>query len=632
MNNKKIILIFFPVLIILFSFFVKADANFTLTNSYKWLNTTMYDKNWEAPIDEISLSILALSTGGYDIKQGIAKLKEKMNPDDGSWNGDIYDTSWATYVLFKTKNDVNLSVDWLLQRQIQAATNGNWYVQIKTINTESRTCNLYLDGNPSEGIPFDVNNLGISNCPANFGNTWIDIQECAPFSIGINNTLFVDCNDLGSSDISLIFKRESNYYLLDGQNSVRQKSFKIDNSYFGEPYDNTAYATWVLTEIGKSSLVHTLPYLKSNARDDSNANVDRSLLLLISSSNIYAQYLKNTQDNLTGFWDDGNVYNSAFIIYALKKQSGNSATSSINQGLVWLQGAQINTEGRSDLGSWDSGDPRATAMAIYAIKGDIQIQITKPTNTTKNITCGNFIVDSGEQCDAKYDSDFSLLNGNDTFCGSTKICSNITCKCVNKQTGCTSSADCPIPSIYTCTNSKCQIKSDYCDNDNPCPNGELCNTNTNLCEIPAPLEICTSDEQCVSEKGNGYECREKSCQLITGYCDENNPCENGYSCNKNNICEKSSFPWWIITLVVLLIAGVLVFFFMKKKGGIKIKPNTQYKHPPQNPQSPFARQNNPMPQMQPRPIQPPPRNYMDDQLEKDLDSSIKKAKDLMGKK
>jgi hypothetical protein len=634
MNNKKIILFLFPVLIILLSFFAKADTNFTLTNSYKWLNTTMYDKNWEGPIDEISLSILALSTGGYDVKQGIAKLKDKMNPNDGSWNGNIYDTSLATYALFKTKNDVNLSVEWLLQQQVQSTTYGNWYIQIKTINTDPRPCNLYLDGSP-DGVQFDVNNIGVSNCNANSGNTWIDLQECAQFQIGINNTLLVNCNNVGNSDISLIFKRDNNYYLLDGKSSVSQANFKIDNAYFGEPYDNTAYATWVLTELGKSGLVHTLPYLKSNARDDSSANIDRALLLLVSSSNVYVQYLKGTQDNLTGYWDDGNIYNSAFIIYALKKQSGNSVPNSISQGLAWLQGAQVNTEGRPDLGSWDD-DAKTTAMAIYAIKGDIVIKPTNITNKTVS-TCGNFIIDNGEQCDAKYDADFNLLNGNDTLCAASKICSNVTCKCINKQTGCTSANDCPTPSIYTCVNSKCQIKSNYCDDNNPCLEGKICNTKTNLCDVIKPSTICTSDEQCVSEKGEGYECKEDSCQWIEGYCDKDNPCDKGYSCNKNNRCEKSSFPWWIITLIILLVAGGLVFFFMKKKGGIKIKSNNQYKPSSQNQQSPFARPSNPMAPMQPRPmqprpIQPPPRNYMDDQLEKDLDNSIKKAKDLMGKK
>ena len=96
---------------------VNAEAqNFSLAQSYKWLNNTLGEKNFdptnpEIGYDGLSLSILALGTGNYNQQFAIDRLKN-LQSDDGSWNGNIIDTSFAALALYKTGNRHNTCSDF----------------------------------------------------------------------------------------------------------------------------------------------------------------------------------------------------------------------------------------------------------------------------------------------------------------------------------------------------------------------------------------------------------------------------------------------------------------------------------------------------------------------------------------
>lgn len=609
---KKNLIFIIGIFVFLNSFLiVNAEAqNFSLAQSYKWLNNTLGEKNFDPTNPEIgydgfSLSILALGTGNYNQQFAIDRLKN-LQSDDGSWNGNIIDTSFATLALYKTGNDVDKSSKWLLGKQIPAATSGNWLVQIKTTNSGKCTVSL----NENEGIEFEVDSNGV-NCNIDGINTWIDLQSCANFNIGVNDTLSINCNNLGPADISLIYKQDNNYYILDNKQNTRFATFSIDNTYFGD-YDSTLYASWALTTIGKTNQLYTLPYLKANLRD--NNNMDRALMLLITNNNNYAEHLQETQNNFTGSWDD-SIYDTAFIVYSLKKQG--KSTSSANSGTEWLKGEQNDREGTLKYSSWN-GEVRETAMAILAIAGDFSRSRTNRTTSTS--TCGNKIVEGLEECDAAYLSN-SSKSGDDANCNKNEKCSNCRCKEVSKQ--CETSGDCSINAIYSCIGNECIIKTGYCDEDNPCSNDEECDEATHKCTGIRPE--CTSDEIC----GEGMECSGGNCITIEGFCASNDDCEKGYHCNnKISRCEKNKFPLWIITLVSILILGLLALV-IKKKGGLKLKLK---KEPPKPMPKQMLNMQQPRPMPQTGQMRPMPRNYMDDRLEKELDDSIKKAKDILGKK
>lgn len=615
MKKKNLIFIICLFLVILSSHYSLAQTqNFTLAISYKWLNKTINEKFWDSSnlelgYDGLALTILALGNGNYNIKTGVDKLKE-LQSDDGSWNnGNIVYTSWATYALYKTNNDVSKAVKWLLDKQIQASTTGNWYVQIKTLN--SGKCIVSL--NDGEGAEFEVDSGGV-NCNTNGINTWIDLENCANFNIGANDTVSVNCNDLGNADISLIYKQDNAYYILDSKASTRFVAFKIDNTYYGD-YESTAYASWVLVAIGKESQLYTLPYLRSNMREGNN--LDRAMLLMITNNNNYAEYLAETQNNFTGSWDEGNVYNTAFIVYALKKQG--KSQSSVKSGVDWLKGEQISNNPESPkYGSWNS-DIRESAMAIYAISGDTSKARTGGTSGAG--VCGNKIVEGTEECDATYVN--GTKEGDDSNCESTEKCVRCICR-LDTSKECSTAEDCG-SAIYVCVSSKCQLKAGYCESSDDCSTDEECDTSTNKCKIIKPE--CTSDTEC----GEGKECSSGKCIVITGFCKSNADCDKGEKCNKKiNRCEKGGgFPLWIIALVLIVVLGALFFFI--KKGGIRIKMKKEQPQPRYQP-SPFKPSQPIRPVMQPRPIQPPSKNYADEKLEKELDASIKKAKEILGKK
>ncbi len=619
MNKKYLIFIVHLIFLLSISNIANAQSqNFSITSAYNWLNTTINDRVWNGQVDEVSLVILALSTGNYNVADGINKLKS-MQSEDGSWNNNVYDTSWATYALYKTNNDISKSVKWLLDRQVQAITTGNWLVQIKTTNPGS--CSVALGGN--EEVVFNVNSEGVS-CDFDgngdgFGS-WIDLESCARLKVGSNDTLAINCNNLGNADLSLIYKLDNNYYILNTKTNSKYANFEIENTNLGD-YEGTEYGTWVLTEVGKKELLHTWPYLKTNLRED--ILVDRALLLLISnnigeSNSNYAEFLRERQNNFTGYWDDGNVFNTAFITFALKKDPKSS--DSTKSAIDWLEGEQNSRQGSTKYGSWNN-DMRDTSMVIYAIASS-----SSTTTKFKSNYCGDKIVNGAEECDAVYSSNGSLKDGDASKCQSNEKCANPRslneCKCkLQTQVECTKNEDCN--SLEECINKQCELKQGYCKSSSQCNQDEECDIGTNKCKSKTPE--CTADKEC----GPGLECSSGKCNAIPGYCASDDPCESGQKCNKKtNRCEKKSFPFWIISLILILVLGAL-FFFIKKKGGIKFKLK---KEEPLRPKENQLRPTFIPKQTQTTPIRPPERSYMDDRLESELDKSIKKAKELIGKK
>ena len=592
---------------------------------FQWLNKSVSDVNWKISTQAASWSILALGKNNYNVDSGVDVLLHRRNLN-GGWNNNVKDSSLAILALEESDVDISKSVEWLLKKQQKANTDGSWLIQIKTENEGS--CEVSVDEGDTKTFTVDNNKVScdFDGNGDGYGN-WIDLEGCGGFSLKAYSTVDVNCNNLGSADINLIYKNGNNYYLLQDKKSTNRFNFEIENSYFGD-YESTLIATWMLNEIGEIQNVHTLSYLEGNIRD--NFVLDRALLYGITKKDVYKNWVEAKQNNFTGSLD-GNVYNTALVILNLK------GSNLADKATDWIKNEQNTREQSTNYGSW-GGSVEDTAIVLYSAftaGGDIIIDDGVKGNVSLgNGVCGDSALDADEECDASYDSKGKKLQGDDRYCqvdercvksGDTNECS---CKKVSlavnetRKEICDDSKDNDGNGKIDCLDSGCRndaactSKTQQCNNDKICDTGEscLCNDCRNDIRCKSPTEgdqeICDDGED---NDGNGdIDCKDAVC--------EDDP-----------ICKKKGFPWWIVTIVVLVIAFGLIYYFAfskrkpkekkpfedilekKHEGGFKMRPSIAG-HTPQK--------------------QQPQRfsSYRDEELEKELDKSLKKAREIITKK
>ena len=627
--NKVIVFIVFLLLI---PIYVNAANDFNLDASLNWINKTVNERNWDLNIDELTYSILALSSNRYDVQKGLDKLISRRS-EDGSWNNRVYDTSLAIIALNQNGKDVSNSVNWLLQQQIKAQSQGTWLVEIRT--EQSGSCSVALrDQNP---ITFQVNKSGVS-CDIDgngdgFGS-WIDLERCGGFSLDKTEEVLINCNNLGNADIYLIYNLGNDYYILDEKFNTNSANLLLQNAYFGD-FESTAYASWALKTIGRSDDISSISYLRSNARQGNV--IDRAFLYILTNDKVYSGWLSKKQNNFTGSWD-GNVFNTALSVLSLGKNSASGT-----KGVVWLKGEQNVNNNSGRYGSWNN-DIKDTSFVVWSAFSD-GIVSTPSNNTIFNNNtnfnfsssgvCGNKIADPDEQCDARYASNGDLIEGDDRRCGPGEKCAKPgeinECTCVSlvpiQEKPCTTNNDCGSSRQY-CDHDTLTCKDKECVDDEGCNIDEVCNLETFKCEVSGSREKCPKDG-CEL----GYECVSDKCVGIKNFCTTNDDCSNGKECDTDiNRCveKKSGFPWWVITLVVLAIAGLVILYALKKRAPKKKN----------GPQSPFDKGQKPLmrpafrtePDNSSRKESVQRRDIYDERIESELDSSIRRAKELLGKK
>ncbi|MBS3149301.1 hypothetical protein J4455_01225 [Candidatus Woesearchaeota archaeon] len=624
--STKIITI--TIFLILFLEFTDAANDVNLNAGLKWINKSSVERNWDLSIDELTYSILALSSNGYNVKNGIDKLKSKQS-GDGSWNNRVYDTSLAIIALHENNENVDSSVNWLLSQEIKAENQGSWLVEIKTDQVGSCTVSS-RNGNP---VNFEVNKSRVScdvdNNGDGYGN-WIDLEGCAGLTLNKKEEIIVNCNNLGNADIYLIYNLGNSYYLLDEKFNTNFATLVLQNAYFGD-FDSTAYASWALKIIGKSNEINTISYLSSNLRQ--NKVLDRVFLYMLTNDNVYSDWLLKRQNNFTGSWE-ANVFNTAFSITALGE--GSQAGS---KGINWLKNEQNLNNASARYGSWNN-DLRDTSFVIWGIFSEGGINIPSPgsnissNNTGFNFTsggvCGNKILDLNEDCDAKYATNGELIEGDANRCSLGERCvkpgevDECQCRSISQiqEIPCTTDENCG--SKQYCDRNTLTCMDKECTRDDECDIGEECDLEKFEC-IKSVI-----DEGCPEGCDNGYKCQDNRCVAILGYCTTKDECDKNEECDTSiNRCvpKKSGFPWWIITIIVLAVAGIVLFFAFKKKPA-KTKPQIIL----DKGQKPMMRPAFRMEQTGPNQGQEQRRDVYDERIESELDKSIKRAKELLGKK
>ncbi|MFH1840512.1 MAG: hypothetical protein ABH849_05170 [Nanoarchaeota archaeon] len=643
---RKYYVIIFVFLSLLMSSLVTAEVDEAA--GFAWLNKTMAGQNWNRPsIDEIAISIIALRNAGYDVQRGVDKLLARKTGD--SWQGNPYDTAWATLALYKEGHDVGRYITWLQANDRKAYSDGNWLIQILT--DDAGACMIEGE-NGAEYGPFTIDGTSVSGCYAN--DKWIDVGACVT-PVEKYHSFNVYCDpSVGISNLLLLFKRDSNYYLIDDSNPLN-----LENACYGSnscDCETTGYTTWVLEYLNKD--FRTSNYLETAC---DNVALQKAMLYEITEKNYYAAWLKDHQ-TFGQYW--GNFYETAFVVGSLKQ--GGVYSDAVTSATSYL-GSRQNVDGH-----WNS-DIKTTAMILWRVystdlppvtpSGDCDYDgicdsgesyVNCPSDCNESIggnetgSCNNDgVLDPGigEECDARYDSNNELISGHVLDCADDQKCVDCTCQDVYEGPGvnntlpggsdtgectasdeCLSDLDCSwLGACYYCDGFTCSCREDTtncCESDDDCSFYlEECDVLTNTCvSIGGGDTECEFDDDC----STGYICEFGSCI----YVEDDDSDEGG------------SMLWLWILILVLVIVGAGLFFLKKKGvkfkfwGGGKGDKKQTFEDFLKNKKTNDQKKQGFKPgNVEPaKPYYPPVKKVREDKFEKELDDSIKKARDLLRKK
>ena len=575
---KKIILLF---CLIFFGLPSLVSAELNVTSATDWLFSEMDEVEWNKDTDEVALSVLALRNFGYDVSEGIEKLKSTRNVDN--WEGNVYYTSLASLALSKFGENVSDEIDWLLVNRYPAMQDGDWLIQVRfTGGTQQSTCSVDYEGTSTI---FELNGTEIVGGPGCIGEHWINFESCVKGSAAdVYESFSIDCVGASFSP-SLLFKKYiGDYYLTNSGSNL----LELENGCFSAggacSCAYTGYASFVLNELGENAA--TLPFLDSSCSDDALGN---SFLLLMTSGSEYSDWL--TENQLGSNWDNSE-YTTALSIHALRS-SNLGSSQLVSDSKDWLGLHQLSG------GSWDDS-VKTTSMVLWGAFSD-KVPVPIPVEGS----CNNGILEGNETCEIG------------VSCTGDLTC--IDCQCVTVQTcnetdECRSDVDCT-QTGYTCNpnSCSCEIISFECTSDNQCDSGEYCDLATHTCQItPVAPSGCNLDSDC--DDG-------EFCNITSGHC----------------TLSEGGLGWlaWFIAIIVIAGGSFAGYWAYKNKKFNLFKPkgpqpSSGFPAPKRElpkPSYPVARQAITRPNV--RKYIP---NRKDSRLEKELDDSIKKAKDLLKEK
>ena len=594
-----------PILII-FLFLLVFSPAYALDkeNGYAWLNKTLVENDWDFEIDALSLGILALQDAHYDVSDGLEVLEGKKT--ENSWDERITDSALAILALEASGRDTSMEKEWLKNAIIEARVSGDWLIQV---NTDEGECTINYQDREKSITFIDGKAVECSN------NYWIDIKRCLTSQLSAYEEFLVDCNEVtGNPEISLLYREGDNYRIMPRQGSIRT-TLTLESGCFGDTKDSTrcdfissAFASWVLTSLGEND-IYTHAYLTSNIED----RVDHyALVYLITLEDSYADWLIEKQA-LSGSWDS-DVYRTGLSVLALRQSS--SYKEEVDNAVEWL-GTKQNSDGSFGSSQTALED---TAMVLYGVSGvpGGSNGLQQPPGSGY---CGDLVVNEDEECDASYNNNGELLEGDTDDCLISERCvepgrsNECTCQTISEPE---CSLDIPCDSGYECIRGECQLLAE-CERDSDCDSGEICSGG-----VCGERKECTSDRDC----DLGKECVQNSCEDIPGYCFDDSDCLEEEECIDNLCSEKGGFPIGIIIgILVVFVIGVAGYFAYQRfaKKPKKSSSADEFFTPRESPLKPIQ-QNREVRKM------PSKKPYQDENIEKELDESLRKAKELLGKK
>lgn len=421
---------------------VEEPKGYSAKKSTDWLRRETESVDGLSPF-QLSLVILALNNQNVDVDSDVAVLKDPANFDSETGcfpvdNCKVSDSSMGLVALEKTSQDEFSKIkDYLLQGNAQTAglKEGEWRLQLDVAG--NGTCTItYGDNNRSKR--FEVDDAGVIKGTS--GKYFIDIsKELDSSLIGskISQPLLVDCADLsGVASLVYYLRKGNSYFLLDSQPlSAGMADLRIINACFraragtgGCDLLSSLYGTWGLVEAGVPlNEIGTLPYLESTIITSPGNDLHNAILVRIlqKSGNANSYFDNLLVSKSGGSWGRGDIYTTAWVLFALQKASGSYGDS--------LTAATSFLEKRNkDDGSWNQ-NVQNTAMALIALSGADLTKTHVGGSGVVNPDASNPSIDEiAEICAGKMDDKYGRTGCSSLECKDSENC---VCKNGRKDSG-----------------------------------------------------------------------------------------------------------------------------------------------------------------------------------------------------
>ncbi len=593
-----------PLLMILLAFSVNAE--FSAQKGFDWLISKGVNGNYNNDLTTTVFATLAYKDSGLnsEAQKGLAWIKSQEDLTShcfpkGSCR--VKDTALSYLVLNSFGEQASSTESWLKNALSSATTGGNWWLQVATDN--NGTCKIsYIKNNVSKEKTITINKGEFEGCAGSQPKTFFDLNTCIEPGLLSSNPLFefdVDCTNIGSSIISVIFNTGNTYRIIQEASSTKAK-ITINNGCYGVTSkaacnsEVSAYANWALYKADSS--INVLPWLQNNYNSNDVSQV--ALLAYTTTDDSSLNELKTKQKADKSF---GDAYQTAISVLALK-QRGN--IEELGNALDWLKSKQ------GVDGSWNSNIPH-TAAALYA--GFSSDGAIAPSGgSLGGSSCFDGVRNQGEE-----DVD---CGGPCAPCG-LSICGDGVCSVDEDTNSCPK--DCASQSNVCVINSKCEI--DFGENSQNCQADCFCGDGTcDTTEDPTCSDCAGSAESAVC--GNDIV---ESFEQCDGSADTACPgqCQSDCTCNLE---DKGSSAWLIIIIIVLLAMAIGVFVMKKMKGNKSMPQDTRKPFTPFSSQMEGAKQ----PQSQPKAQSfrlASPQQPKKTKIEEELDRSLAEAKKLLKK-
>lgn len=513
---------------VLFSSFVSA-GNFSAQTGFDWLSEQNSGGAFDADLSTTAWAVMALDAAGYDTSGSVDWLYTQMSTSYclPSTSCTIEETALAILALKEVQDDTYFDEfdTYLMNSMSSGSGSGAWYLQVVTEDNGTCTASYELNNITTE-IEFEVDEGAFPDCS---DSTFLDINSCLQTNLISNNpgiTIDIDCTELASTVIALVYKSDSTYYLLTNENS-NTAEIKVNNGCFGRTADSSCNldasltAGWALDEI--DSTTNTAIYLKENY--DSSDVSENALMYLITEDESYLEKVADSQKTDGSF--DRSYATTSLAIIALSEST--AYTTEIDNAKAWLR------EEQSDQGSWGAS-MKETAMILYAAFSDEPVSPASCSDGSQNQ--GEDGIDCGGPCED---------------CGAGEVISE-----------CTTDDDCLTlyDETYTCELGECVSPTSGCVSDTDCSSGEVCLSGACVasecnydgnCEYGAWNENsynCPSDCYCGDGVCDNYE-SESDCSSDCGEEDSSDGDDNYVP---PTTVDEGGFPFLTILIIIIILA------------------------------------------------------------------------------
>lgn len=405
--------------------------------SYKWLYNNVRNLS-SNNVDERTISTIALiQSPPVDILQMrgfVESLRDSEDKTNGCWpvgNCNVKDTALATLALSLSGQNVAKEVAWLQKARIPGVSGGEWQVVLKASSSNNGTCLISSKG---ANKSYDLLDDKIKQTKGGYtaGQYYIGLNELsASLKSSVQPQLDISCDPSLNPIVTLIYKPNPNTFFIQRSDSGANLQIKVANACFGTQatvatcnYESTAYATWVLLEIGAitqdSSLtldnIGTHIYLESQAINKNKDPIALGLLnrILIKSGSAAPSFISDLaklQSPKDGSWNN-EIIATSIGSFGLTNSNKADAVLKANTYLVEKVGKD---------GSWANGNIVATSWALIALHGGELSRLVISSGG------GDIQQDQSEICGNAVDDD----KDGAMDCGEVECLSHESCKCSN---------------------------------------------------------------------------------------------------------------------------------------------------------------------------------------------------------